>query len=128
MKIAVYSYQPPWAPRKGDKKRRGNNKPDKKPKRTSNTDFKEPPSYRHNMPGVEFYQTREWMAARYQVFKQHGALCACCGATRKTGAVLQVDHIKPRSLYPDLELDVTNLQILCRECNLGKGATEKDWR
>lgn len=33
------------------------------------------------------------------------------------GFDLQVDHIKPKSLYPKLALDFDNLQILCYECN-----------
>ena len=31
-----------------------------------------------------------------------------------------VDHIKPRSRFPGLELDPDNLQILCSDCNMGK--------
>ncbi len=45
------------------------------------------------------------------------------------GIPLHVDHIKPRSKYPDLALDINNLQILCESCNLGKGAwDETDFR
>lgn len=53
----------------------------------------------------------------------------CCGATPATGAVMNVDHIKPRKLYPHLALDVDNLQILCSDCNHGKGNWDMtDWR
>ena len=38
----------------------------------------------------------------------------------KTKGVMHVDHIKPRSKFPDLELEFDNLQILCKACNLGK--------
>lgn len=34
--------------------------------------------------------------------------------------VIQVDHIKPRSKYPELSLDIDNLQILCKACNKEK--------
>ena len=37
---------------------------------------------------------------------------------------LEVDHVKPRKNYPELELDIDNLQILCRDCNLRKGVKE----
>lgn len=37
------------------------------------------------------------------------------------GMVMHVDHIKPRSLYPHLALDIANLQIMCNECNVSKG-------
>ncbi|WP_409013867.1 HNH endonuclease [Dyadobacter sp. CY356] len=49
----------------------------------------------------------------------------CCG---KYGE-LHVDHVKPRSNYPKLALKLTNLQILCRACNLGKSnCFNDDWR
>jgi hypothetical protein len=34
---------------------------------------------------------------------------------------LHVDHVKPRSKYPELALDLDNLQILCAACNTRKG-------
>ncbi|WP_374759367.1 HNH endonuclease [Dyadobacter fanqingshengii] len=49
----------------------------------------------------------------------------CCGKFVE----LHVDHIKPRSNYPRLALKLTNLQILCKACNLGKSNLYKDdWR
>ena len=81
--------------------------------------------YRQNM-GAEFYDTREWQACRYKAFKRHGRQCAVC---RATDTELHVDHIRPRSKFPHLELDAENLQILCRACNLGKGNSDCiDWR
>ena len=35
--------------------------------------------------------------------------------------MLEVDHIKPRSTHPELALDFDNLQVLCHDCNQGKG-------
>jgi len=31
-----------------------------------------------------------------------------------------VDHIKPRSKFPELELVFDNCQVLCNSCNMGK--------
>jgi ATP-dependent Lon protease len=45
----------------------------------------------------------------------------CCGDTPENGAVMNVDHIKPRKRYPELALDIRWLQILCGACNHGKG-------
>lgn len=60
---------------------------------------------------------------------KYGPVCQCCGANPSTGAVMNVDHIKPRRIYPELALDVNNLQILCHECNHGKGNWDMtDWR
>ena len=77
----------------------------------------------------DFYQTWAWKSVRYQALKKYGAKCMLCGATPADGAKICVDHIKPRSQYPELALDINNLQILCDECNVGKGAWDKtDWR
>lgn len=76
-----------------------------------------------------FYETREWREVRYQALLRCGAKCNCCGRTKNDGAILHVDHIKPRSKYPELELDISNLQVLCEDCNFGKSnKDETDWR
>lgn len=77
----------------------------------------------------DFYNSDAWKRLRYQALKLHGAACQCCGATRADGVQIHVDHIKPRSKYPRLELQLSNLQILCEPCNMGKSALdETDWR
>lgn len=63
------------------------------------------------------YQTREWDRLRYRTLRAFGFKCMACGA-KKTE--LHVDHIKPVSKFPSLALDASNLQVLCRSCNLGK--------
>jgi len=74
----------------------------------------------------QFYQSREWQELRYKVLKKYGRRCMCCGTTK---GVIQVDHIKPRSKYPMLALVQSNLQVLCRDCNLGKSnIDETDFR
>lgn len=76
-----------------------------------------------------FLSTYEWRRVRMMALKKYGPVCQCCGATPATGAVMNVDHIKPRRLFPQLALDVDNLQILCHECNHGKGNWDMtDWR
>lgn len=67
-----------------------------------------------------FYESDRWRKLRYEALKKYGRKCSCCGGSPETGSVLHVDHIKPRSKHPELELDINNLQILCRDCNLGK--------
>lgn len=76
-----------------------------------------------------FLDTYEWRKLRMEALKKYGPKCVCCGATPQTGAVMNVDHIKPRKLWPSLALDISNLQILCHECNHGKGNWDQtDWR
>ena len=77
----------------------------------------------------DFYDSSEWRELRYKALKQCGAACQCCGRPRGNGVVLHVDHIKPRSKFPHLELLLENLQVLCEDCNLGKSNKDStDWR
>ena len=79
--------------------------------------------------GDGFYDSPEWQRLRYQALELYGARCMACGRTAKNGVFLHVDHIKPRSRYPELALDINNLQVLCHECNLGKSNIyTTDWR
>lgn len=79
--------------------------------------------------GADFYQSPEWLEVRYRVLKRFGGCCMCCGVRPGLDKNVHVDHIKPRSKYPELELDPNNLQVLCHDCNIGKGAwDETDWR
>jgi hypothetical protein len=82
-------------------------------------------SVKHN----DFLSTYEWRKVRMEALKLYGPVCMCCGASPATGAVMNVDHIKPRALFPQLALDINNLQILCGDCNHGKGNWDMtDWR
>ncbi len=77
----------------------------------------------------DFLKSYKWRELRMKALQLYGRRCGCCGATPETGAVMHVDHIKPRRFHPELALDINNLQILCEECNHGKGNwDETDWR
>ena len=94
-------------------------------KKTQPKQFQPPPAYHPGM-GKAFYQTREWRQVRYKVLTKYGKKCQCCGETE---GYIHVDHIKPRSLFPELELDQNNLQVLCEACNIGKSNQDiTDWR
>lgn len=89
-----------------------------------------PPSGRRKKatPSHTFFRSSQWLALRYKVFTKYGRVCMCCGA-KPPDVVLHVDHIKPRSLFPELEWDFDNLQVLCEGCNIGKSCTDiTDWR
>lgn len=66
------------------------------------------------IPG--FYGSWNWAKLRFEVLKTYGAVCMCCRATEN----IVVDHIKPRSKFPEHQLDFDNLQVLCDFCNRGK--------
>lgn len=68
-----------------------------------------------------FLKSFAWRRLRYQVLLKYESRCMCCGATPATGAMVNVDHIKPRKTHPHLALDFNNLQVLCSDCNHGKG-------
>lgn len=82
-----------------------------------------------------FYRSPEWKRTRLIAIKTHGRKCQCCGA--KPGMFnelnepvrIVVDHIKPIARFWHLRLNVKNLQILCDDCNRGKGSwDETDFR
>jgi 5-methylcytosine-specific restriction endonuclease McrA len=80
-------------------------------------------------PNDRFYLCREWRQLRYLAIKNCEGKCQCCGASAKDGVRIHVDHILPRSKYRHLELCLDNLQVLCDDCNIGKGAWDQtDWR
>jgi 5-methylcytosine-specific restriction endonuclease McrA len=70
-----------------------------------------------------FFQSQEWRTLRWRVLKLGKFKCKACGMD-SASVRLHVDHIKPRSKYPNLALDMNNLQILCESCNLGKSDKE----
>lgn len=91
-----------------------------------------PPAVREKS---KFYKSWEWRTLRMQVLKKLGPSCMCCGAERgdlnSAGESVKicVDHVKPIATHWHLRLEESNLQILCDECNQGKGAwDDTDWR
>jgi 5-methylcytosine-specific restriction endonuclease McrA len=89
--------------------------------------------YSHPLLGKEeyqkFYTSTAWRQLRYLALKNTNGQCQCCGARASDGVSIHVDHIKPRSRYPKLELSLDNLQVLCQACNVGKGDWDtNDWR
>lgn len=81
--------------------------------------FKKRPD-RQQTKTQQFLRSRDWRHLRFEVLADSDGRCKCCGVSRREGAQLQVDHIKPLSKYWDLRLDKNNLQVLCKECNKGK--------
>ncbi len=64
-----------------------------------------------------FYDSREWLTLRYRVLLKYGRKCMLCFTV---DGEMHVDHVVPRSKAPELELEESNLQVLCKACNLGK--------
>jgi 5-methylcytosine-specific restriction endonuclease McrA len=84
-------------------------------------------SIRRRLKG--FYNSWRWRKLRYEVLKEYGATCQCCGVSAADGVPICVDHIRPLRKYWDLRLERSNLQILCGPCNMGKASRdETDFR
>ena len=77
-------------------------------------------------PRTEFNRWRNsnegklWKEQQYQKQKQ---CCAICQEKIKL-KWSHIDHIKPISLYPDLSLKTSNMQIACASCNTKKSDSE----
>lgn len=76
----------------------------------------------------EFLRSFEWRQLRLKALQKYGRQCQCCGASPASGAVMNVDHVKSRRRFPELALDIRNLQVLCEDCNHGKGNETIDFR
>lgn len=61
---------------------------------------------------------------RWEILRRDNFACRYCGATAEGGAILQIDHVVPRSRGGK---DVPqNLLTACRDCNSGKSDTPLD--
>jgi len=69
----------------------------------------------------KFLQSPEWKALRLEAINKYGASCLRCGRKDGPGYPINIDHVKPRKFYPQLALDIENLQPLCNPCNKSKG-------
>jgi len=77
---------------KKEKRRNKRNRKRGKNKKSEDKHFKKP---------VAFYDSKAWKMLRMKVLKKYGWQCMKCG---KKKGIIQVDHIKPRSKWPELEL------------------------
>lgn len=82
-------------------------------------------TFRCASKNLGFYSSPAWKMLREKVLSYYGRECMKC---RDAHGISQVDHIKPRSWYPALELDFNNMQVLCMQCNKDKGSNTADYR
>lgn len=69
-----------------------------------------------------FYDRPEWKHARERVIANLGITCRHCHRTPDVPSDVHVDHIEPKFIFPEKALILGNLQPLCVDCNIGKGA------
>lgn len=81
------------------------------------------------VPDSEFYTSPAWRKVRYEALQASDGKCQLCGRGKHDGIILHVDHVQPRSRFPKLALELSNLQVLCEDCNMGKSnRSSDDWR
>ena len=68
-----------------------------------------------------FLKSKEWRELRTKALELYGDVCVKCGRHNSKKYPIHVDHIKPRLFFPELALEITNLQPLCGPCNKTKG-------
>ncbi|MDN3652584.1 HNH endonuclease [Thalassotalea ponticola] len=76
-----------------------------------------PYSEQNNTPN--FYLTPQWKELRVQALERDKSRCKLCGASASESK-LEVNHIKERAKYPELELELSNLETLCEHCHQAK--------
>jgi 5-methylcytosine-specific restriction endonuclease McrA len=72
----------------------------------------------------KFYSSPEWINIRARVIREEGDVCSECNKIIHKKEDVTVDHIRPRSRYPELALNRDNLHVLCRKCNSSKGSND----
>jgi len=77
--------------------------------------------------GLSAKRSGQWPTVEKHFLEAHPT-CAACGGTER----LNVHHVHPFHLFPELELDPNNLITLCmgeKECHLkiGHGGSFKQW-
>lgn len=70
--------------------------------------------------GKDFYTLSRWRNVMERALELYGKIGCKCGNSN-VDKPAEVDHIKPRSRYPDLVFSMTNLQVLCEKGNSSKG-------
>jgi len=58
--------------------------------------------------------TVDWKTWRMEIFSRDKYTCQECG---KIGGELHPDHIKPKSQFPELVFEISNIRTLCKPCH-----------
>jgi uncharacterized protein (TIGR02646 family) len=65
---------------------------------------------------------KEYQEARGDLIDRLGQYCSYC--EMKLDTALAIEHIRPKSLYPNLELEWSNFLLACTNCNSTKGTQD----
>ena len=68
---------------------------------------------------VSIRMSLEYKLWRQAIFERDNWTCVWCGirSQKEKQVILQADHIKPFSLFPELRFSIDNGRTLCKECH-----------
>ena len=58
--------------------------------------------------------------------EMYNGCCCYCESKIKNASYPEIEHFKPKSQYPELCFDYSNLHYSCKRCNLAKGSYYND--
>ena len=64
-----------------------------------------------------FYDKAAWKKARRAALQRDNYMCRGCLRNGRLKPAQEVHHIKPTGSYPELALEQSNLESLCRQCH-----------
>lgn len=64
-----------------------------------------------------FYKLAAWLKTRTFVLQRDHYLCQPCFRDQTITAATIVHHIKPREDFPELALELNNLESICASCH-----------
>jgi|SRR3990167_6301904 len=70
-----------------------------------------------------YWKGGKWKYIKRLVLIRDNFTCQICGM--REDEIMVVDHIKPKSVFPELELESSNLIVLCPNCHARKTIREK---
>ena len=77
--------------------------------------FNDPNNLHYDYHPVRYEYVKNWYKIRESIFNRDANKCKLCGSEEN----LEIDHIRPISKGGTNKL--SNLQILCKRCNMAKG-------
>ena len=66
------------------------------------------------MPSDPFYKSKAWYRIRQKALMRTDSTCEMCGYR---GKGITVHHMKSRREFPMLELELSNLKVVCSACH-----------
>ena len=80
-----------------------------------------------DIEATKFYKSAKWRKLRKSIVSRDGGHCQSCliKYNRIESRNLEIHHIKPRSKYPELRFEESNLITLCKSCNTRTGTREE---